>query len=111
MSFFIVERLPRNVLLAAGLVAVSIPLAGEAAMTAKFVGTSNKSGLAAGDAFLYIYIWFYALFLDGPGYFYVRQDLYPPEKRECQLTCGRQMSSFRLIYVLRAQPVVSLLTA
>lgn len=67
--------MPRNVLLAVGMIAVSMPLAGEAAMTAEFVGTRNKSGLAAGVAFLYIYIWFYGIFLDGPGYYYVREHL------------------------------------
>jgi hypothetical protein len=41
-------------------------------MTSLFVGTTNKLGLAAGVAFLYIYIWLYGIFLDGPGYFYVR---------------------------------------
>jgi hypothetical protein len=53
------------------MIVVAIPLAGEAAMTKFYVGTTNKHGLAAGVAFLYLYIWFYGIFLDGPGYFYV----------------------------------------
>jgi MFS family permease len=72
VSFFVVDRIPRNVILAVGMIAVAIPLACEAAMTSLFVGTTNKLGLAAGVAFLYIYIWLYGIFLDGPGYFYVR---------------------------------------
>jgi MFS family permease len=72
VSFFVVDRIPRNVILAVGMIAVAIPLACEAAMTSLFVGTTSKSGLAAGVAFLYIYIWLYGIFLDGPGYFYVR---------------------------------------
>jgi hypothetical protein len=71
ISFFIVDRFPRNVILASGMIAVSIPLACEAAMTAHFVGTSNQAGLAAGVAFLYIYIFVYGIFLEGPGYYYV----------------------------------------
>lgn len=72
ISFTMVDRVRRNVYIATGLAIVIIPLAGETAMDACFVGTTNKSGLAAGVAFLYIYIFFYAVFLEGPGYFYVR---------------------------------------
>lgn len=71
ISLFIVDRIPRNKILAYGMIAVCVPLGLEAAMTSLYVGTSNKSGLAAGVAFLYIYIWLYGLFLDGPGYYYV----------------------------------------
>jgi MFS family permease len=71
ISFLVIDRLPRNVILASGMLAVSVPLALEAAMTSLYVGTDNKSGLAAGVAFLYIYIWIYGIFLDGPGYYYV----------------------------------------
>lgn len=35
----------------------------------EFVGTTNKSGLAAGAAFIYIFNWVYTIFIDGPGYF------------------------------------------
>lgn len=75
ISLFVVDRIPRNIILSGGMIAVSIPLAGEAAMTSLFLGTTNKSGLAAGVAFLYIYIFLYGLFLDGPGYFYVSSSL------------------------------------
>lgn len=71
VSFFVVDRLPRNVILAGGMIAVCVPLSLEAAMTSLYVGTNNRSGLAAGVAFLYIYIWIYGVLLDGPGYFYV----------------------------------------
>ena len=63
--------MPRNVILGVGMIAVCIPLALEAVMTKFYVGTTNKSGLAAGVAFLYIHIWVYGVFLDGPGYYYV----------------------------------------
>ena len=58
-------------MLATGMIAVAIPLALEAAMVAEFLNTDNSAGLAAGVAFLYLYIFVYGLFLDGPGYFYV----------------------------------------
>ena len=40
-------------------------------MTSLYIGTTNRSGLAAAVAFLYIYIFVYGIFLDGPGYYYV----------------------------------------
>ncbi|KAI9743682.1 MAG: hypothetical protein M1818_002998 [Claussenomyces sp. TS43310] len=80
LSLFVVDRIPRNVILSAGMIAVAIPLACEAAMTARFLGTDNKSGLAAGVAFLYLYIFLYGIFLDGPGYFYV-SEIFPTHLR------------------------------
>lgn len=71
ISLYIVELIPRNVILGVGMWAVAVPVAVEAAMTARFLHTSNKGGLAAGVAMLYIYIFTYGVFLDGPGYFYV----------------------------------------
>ena len=58
-------------MLGSGMLAVCIPLACEAALSAKFVGTDNKSGLAASAAFVYIYLTVYDILLDAPGYFYV----------------------------------------
>lgn len=82
------------------MVAVSIALALEAAMTAVFVGTSNKSGLAAGVAFLYIYIFVYGLFLDGPGYYYAIE-LFPTHLRAKGATCC--IASFSLINIMWLQ--------
>jgi hypothetical protein len=67
----IVDRIPRNLIIGGGLFVVTIPLACEAAMMARFLNSDNSAGLGAGAAFLYIYIAAYALLLDGPGYFYV----------------------------------------
>lgn len=61
ISFFVVDRIPRNIILATGMIAVAIPLALEAARVAEFLNTDNKSGLAAGVAFLYLYIFIYGM--------------------------------------------------
>jgi len=100
LSLLIVDRIPRNVILAAGMIAVAIPLACEAAMTARFVGTTNKSGLAAGVAFLYIYIWLYGIFLDGPGYFYAIE-IFPTHLRAKGATCC--VASYSLINIMWTQ--------
>lgn len=71
ISLGIVDRIPRNVCLGTGMIAVAVPLAIEAAITSKFLNTTNKAGLSAGVAFLYLYIFIYGIFLDGPGYYYV----------------------------------------
>lgn len=79
-SMLFVDRIPRNVNLAAGMVIVAIPLAVEAALQAKYLNTKNDAGLAAGVAMLFLYIWFYGLFLDGPGYFYANE-IFPAHLR------------------------------
>lgn len=71
ISLFVVDRIPRNICLSVGMFLVAIPLSIEAAMAKLYVGTTNKSGLSAGATMIYVYIFFYGIFLDGPGYFYV----------------------------------------
>ncbi|GAB7356255.1 hypothetical protein MBLNU459_g7068t2 [Dothideomycetes sp. NU459] len=99
-SLLFVDKLPRNIILALGMVAVSIALALEAAMTAVYAGTTNKSGLAAGVAFLYIYIFVYGLFLDGPGYYYAIE-LFPTHLRAKGATCC--IASFSLVNIMWLQ--------
>jgi sugar porter (SP) family MFS transporter len=100
LSFLIVERMPRNVLLASGMIAVSIPLACEAAMTARFLGTTNDSGLGAGVAFLYLYIFTYGIFLEGPGYYYANE-IFPSHLRSKGATLC--IGSYALINIMWTQ--------
>ena len=100
ISFLVVDRLPRNVILSVGMLAVSVPLALEAVMTSLYVGTTNKSGLAAGVAFLYIYIFVYGVFLDGPGYFYANE-IFPMHLRSKGTTCC--VASWALINIMWSQ--------
>src|ERR1700744_2114105 len=90
ISMLFVDRIPRNVMLASGMIAVSIPLACEAAVTARYLDTTNKSGLAAGVAMLYLYIFAYGVFLDGPGYFYVSR-----LKLSCMSDWSSKLISFK----------------
>ncbi|KAF2802333.1 general substrate transporter [Mytilinidion resinicola] len=100
VSLFVVDRIPRNIILAVGMIAVAVPLAGEAAMTSLYVGTTNKSGLAAGVAFLYIYIFLYGIFLDGPGYFYANE-IFPTHLRSKGATLC--VASYSLINIMWTQ--------
>jgi len=100
ISFLVVDRLPRNVILAVGMIAFFISLALEAAMTSLYVGTKNKSGLAAGVAFLYIYIWVYGIFLDGPGYFYANE-IFPTHLRAKGATLC--VASYSLVNIMWTQ--------
>jgi MFS family permease len=99
-SVFIVDRFPRNKLLATGMIVCAINLSGVAAMNARFLGTSNKSGLAAGVAFIFMYVWFYGFLLDGVGYFYAAE-IFPTHLRAKGTTCC--LASYCLVNILWLQ--------
>ncbi|KIW17965.1 hypothetical protein PV08_05160 [Exophiala spinifera] len=80
ISMLFVEKVPRNWMLGGGTMATAIPLAIETVITAKYVGSTNTAGLAAGVAFIYMYTFVYTIFLDGPGYFYA-SELFPTHLR------------------------------
>lgn len=76
----IVDRMPRNKLMTIGLVGCLGALVAEAAIQAKYLGGTNKSALAAGVAMLYVYVFFYAMFLDGCSFWYVGE-IFPSHLR------------------------------
>ncbi|OCK78500.1 MFS transporter, partial [Lepidopterella palustris CBS 459.81] len=100
ISLAIVDRIPRNIILSGGMLIVAIPLACEAAMTKLYIGTNNVAGLRAGVAFLYIYIFLYGIFLDGPGYFYANE-IFPTHLRSKGATCC--VASYSLINIMWTQ--------
>ncbi|KAK4938711.1 hypothetical protein LTR10_020894 [Elasticomyces elasticus] len=100
ISLFVVDLMPRNVTLGAGMIAVAVPLSLEAAMTATYLGTSDKDGLGAGVAFLFLYIFVYGIFLDGPGYFYANE-IFPTHLRAKGATCC--IASYSLINIMWTQ--------
>ncbi|KAJ5924908.1 hypothetical protein N7454_007547 [Penicillium verhagenii] len=99
-SMLIVDRIPRNIIIGGGLLVVTIPLACEAAMMARFLNSENSMGLGAGAAFLYIYMAAYALLLDGPGYFYAGE-IFPTHLRGKGATLC--VASYSLINILWTQ--------
>lgn len=69
-SLTYVDKVPRNVILSIGTIACTIVLSVETALVANFLGTTNKSGLAAAAAFLFLFLFTFNLFVEGPSYYY-----------------------------------------
>lgn len=70
----------RNKLMGIGLLGCLGALICEAALQATYLNTTNKNGLAGGVAMLYVYVFFYAMFLDGCSFFYVGE-IFPSHLR------------------------------
>jgi hypothetical protein len=66
-----VDRISRTYLFASGFFLCMCTLIVEAALQKNFLGTNNKSALAAAVAMTYLYVFFYVLCLDGPMFFYI----------------------------------------
>lgn len=89
--------MPRPTLITIGLVGAASALVVECAIQATFLGTDNRSALAAGVAMLYVYVFFYATFLDGPTFFYLGE-IFPTHLRSQGMTLG--MASFCLADII-----------
>jgi hypothetical protein len=100
LAVLIVDRMPRPVLITIGLVGAVAALSVECAVQAHYLGTENRSALAAGVAMLYVYVFFYAMFLDGPTFFYLGE-IFPTHARSQGLTLG--MASFCLADIIWLQ--------
>lgn len=89
--------MPRPTLITIGLVGAAAALIVECAIQATFLGTDNRPALAAGVAMLYVYVFFYAMFLDGPTFFYLGE-IFPTHIRSQGMTLG--MASFCLADII-----------
>jgi len=69
MSF--ADKISRPRLIALGFALCSATLIVEAALQKNYLMTTNKSGLSAGAAMLFLFFIFYSLTLDGSSYFYI----------------------------------------
>jgi hypothetical protein len=98
-----VDRMPRPHLMTIGLVGCLAALTVEAAIQAVYLGSTNKAALAAGVAMLYVYVFFYAVFLDGPTYFYLGEIL-PNHIRSQGMTLGMASLCLANIIWLQAAP-------
>ncbi|OQU99467.1 hypothetical protein CLAIMM_05097 [Cladophialophora immunda] len=103
MAVLVVDRLPRPHLITIGMVGCVAAVATEAALQAKYLGTDNRSALAAGVAMLYVYVFFYAVFLDGPTYFYLGE-IFPNHLRSQGMTMGMGSLCLANIIWLQAAP-------
>ena len=103
LAVLVVDRLPRPHLITIGLVGALCALIGECAIQAEFLGGTNKSALAAGVAMLYVYVFFYGVFLDGPTYFYLGE-IFPNHIRAQGMTLGMASLCLGNIIWLQAAP-------
>ena len=75
-----VDRVSRTYLIASGFFLCICTLIVEAALQKNFLGTNNKSALAAAVAMTYLYVFFYVLCMDGPMFFYIGE-IWPSQVR------------------------------
>lgn len=57
----------------------------ETSLTASFLETQNKSGLAAAAAFIFLYLFTFNLFLEGPSWYYA-SEIFPTHLRAKGMT-------------------------
>lgn len=103
LAVLVVDRMPRPHLITIGLVGCLGALIGECAIQARYLGSSNKAALSAGVAMLYVYVFFYAVFLDGPTYFYLGE-IFPNHLRSQGMTMGMASLCLANIIWLQAAP-------
>jgi len=75
-----VDRVSRKLLIASGFFLCMCTLIVEAALQKNYLGTTNRSGLAAAVAMTYLYVFFYVLCMDGPMFFYIGE-IWPSQVR------------------------------
>jgi hypothetical protein len=75
-----VDKISRTYVFAAGFFLCMCTLIVEAALQRNFLGTENRSALAAAVAMTYLYVFFYVAFLDGPMFFYIGE-IWPSQVR------------------------------
>jgi len=98
-----VDRVPRNVLMGIGFLGCCVGVIIETAMTATYLNSTNKSGIAAAVAAFFIYIMFFELGLDGPEFFY-HSEIWPTHMRAKGYTIGIALYSAINVCWLQAAP-------
>ncbi|CAK7235170.1 hypothetical protein SBRCBS47491_009200 [Sporothrix bragantina] len=72
-SMFIIDRFPRNKLMSFGFAASGITVIIEAALQKNYLGTTNRAGLIACAAMLFLNVTCLGLFVEGVGFTYVAE--------------------------------------
>lgn len=71
ISMLFVDKVSRALMFGTGFVLCMCTLIVLAALQKNFLGTTNTSALSACVAMIYLYVFFYVVFLDGPMFFYI----------------------------------------
>jgi MFS family permease len=97
LSLTYVDRVPRNIMLGSGVVVVTIIISIETALQATYLGTGNKTGLAATAAFLFLFLACFNMFLEAISWYYA-SEIFPTHLRAKGMTLG--VVGFCLIDIL-----------
>lgn len=97
MSLLYVDRVPRNVILSVGVLAVTVVLPIYTALVASFLESGQASGLSAAAAFLFLFLCVFNLFLEGPSLYYT-SEIFPTHLRGKGMTIN--VAAFCLIDIL-----------
>ncbi|CAG9949012.1 unnamed protein product [Clonostachys rosea f. rosea IK726] len=87
VSMTFVDRVSRTYMFATGFFLCMCTLIAEAALQKNFLGSENKAGLAGAVAMIYLYVFFYVVFLDGPMFFYIGE-IWPSQVRAQGFSLG-----------------------
>jgi len=98
-----VDRVRRNILMGLGFAGCCIAVTLEMILTAKYLNSGNKAGLAAAVFAFFFYIFCYNLCLDGPALFY-HAEIWPTNMRAKGLTLGMAFYGGINIVWLQAAP-------
>ncbi|KAI9743673.1 MAG: hypothetical protein M1818_002989 [Claussenomyces sp. TS43310] len=85
ISLTYVDRMPRNVIFAVGVLAATVVLSIETALVATCLASDNHAGLSAAVAFLFIFLFVFNLFLEGPSWYYA-SEIFPTHLRAKGMT-------------------------
>ncbi|KIL88485.1 hypothetical protein FAVG1_08566 [Fusarium avenaceum] len=72
-SMLVIDRFPRNKLMSFGFLTCGITVILEAALQKHYLGTTDKAGLAACTAMLFLNVTCFCLFVEGVGFCYIAE--------------------------------------
>lgn len=87
ISLTYVDRVPRNTMLGAGVLLVTVILAIETALQSQYLGTGNNAGLSAAAAFLFLFLAGFNCFLEAISWYYA-SEIFPTHLRAKGMTIG-----------------------
>lgn len=85
ISLTYVDRIPRNVIFMVGILADTVVLSIETALVAEFLGSGNEAALRAAVALLFLFLFTFNLFLEGPQWYY-SSEIFPTHLRAKGIT-------------------------
>lgn len=104
IAMFLIDRIPRNILMATGLWGCMSTLVVEAALTAQFVPSNNENALRAAVAMFFVFQVFDTPMLNAPEWAYLGE-IFPMHIRAKGMCLSVSMVSLTNVAYLQAAPV------